>query len=97
MHLTDMSTLTGLRGLTVGCKAQRFALSGFTGFGSTYRVLPNMETEEIKPCGAFNRVERMPDPRFAGLQSSPTLLQPPRRHVLSVHDGVIVSVENDQV
>jgi hypothetical protein len=74
MHLSDMSTLAGLRGLTVGCEAQRFTLSGFTGFGSTYRVLPNMETEEIKPCGAVNRVERMLDPRFAGFQGQPHLL-----------------------
>jgi hypothetical protein len=64
-----MPTLSGLRGLDEGGKAQRFASSGFPGFRLTNRVLPNLETEEIKPCGAINRVERMPDPRFTGFQS----------------------------
>ena len=74
MHPADVSTLAACRGLHMGLKAQRFALSGCAGFGVTDRVLPNVETEEIKPCGAFNRVERMPDPRFTGLQGSPHLL-----------------------
>ncbi len=81
----------------MGLKAQRFALSGFAGFGVTDRVVPNVETEAIKPCGAFNRVERMPEPRLTGLQGSPHLLEPPGCNVLRVHDGVVVSVENDQV
>ncbi len=67
MHPTDVSTLAACRGLNMGFKAQRFALSGFARFALTHRVLPNLETEEIKPCGAFNRVERMPDPRCTGL------------------------------
>jgi hypothetical protein len=67
MHLLDMSTLSCFRGPDQGFKAQGLTLSGFAGFGLTHRVLPNLETEEVEPCGAFNRVERMPDPRFARL------------------------------
>jgi hypothetical protein len=68
MHLPDMSTLSCFGGPDQSFKAQGVTLSGFAGFGLTYRVLPDLETEEIEPCGAFNRVERMPDPRFTGLQ-----------------------------
>ena len=67
MHPADVSTLAICRGLNMGFKAQWFTLSGFAGFGLTDRILPNLETEEIKPGGAFNRVERMPDPRFTRL------------------------------
>jgi len=69
MHLSDVSPLACVGGPDQGFKAQGFAVSGFAGFGLTHRVLPNLETEEIKPCGAINRVERMPDPRFTRLQS----------------------------
>lgn len=68
MHLSDVSLLACFGGPDQGFEAQWFALSGGAGFGLTHRVLPNLETEEIKPCGAIHRVERMPDPRFTGLQ-----------------------------
>jgi hypothetical protein len=67
MHLTEMFMLAGFRGLDEGCEAQRDALAGFTGFCVANRVLPDVESKEIEPCGASNRVERMPDPRFTGL------------------------------
>ena len=77
MHLMEMCMLGSFGWLDEGGETQGDALAGFTGFGVTNRVLPDVESKEIKPCGAFNRVERMPNPRFTGLQSSPHLLQPP--------------------
>jgi len=78
--------------LDEGGETQGDALAGFAGFCGAHRVLPDVESKEIEPCGAFNRVERMPDPRFTGLQRSPHLLQPACRDVLSLRDGVIVAV-----
>jgi hypothetical protein len=96
-HLADMSTLPGCRGPDEGLEAQGHSLPGFPCVGVPHGVLPDLEAEEIAPGGAFNRVERMPDPRFTGLQGSSHRLSPPCRHVLRLHNGMRVSGENDQV
>ena len=67
MHLLEMCMLGRFCWLDAGVETQRDALTGFPGFGLADRVLPDVESQEIEPCGAFNRVERMPDPRFTGL------------------------------
>ena len=68
MHLMEVCMLGGFRRLDAGGETQRDAVAGFPGFGLANRVLSDVESQEIEPCGTFNRVERMPDPRFAGLQ-----------------------------
>ena len=68
MHLMEMFMLGSFCRLDEGGETQGDALAGFAGFCGTHRVLPDVESKEIEPCGAFNRVERMPDPRFPGLQ-----------------------------
>ena len=92
MHLLEMGMLGRFRWLDAGGETQRDALAGFPGFGLASRVLSDVESQEIEPCGTFNRVERMPDPRFAGLQRSSHLLQPVCRDVLGLHDDVRVAV-----
>jgi len=92
MHLMEVFMLGGFRRLDAGGEPQGDALAGFPRFGLAHRVLPEVESQEIEPCDAFNRVERMPDPRFTGLQRSPHLLQPACRDVLSLRDGVRVAV-----
>jgi hypothetical protein len=77
MHLMEMFMLGRFRWLDEGGETQGDALASCTGFGVANRVLPDVESKEVEPCGAFNRVERMPNPRFTGLQSSPHLLPPP--------------------
>jgi hypothetical protein len=77
MHLMEMFMLGRFRWLVEGGETQGDALASCTGFGVANRVLPDVESKEVEPCGAFNRVERMPNPRFTGLQSSPHLLPPP--------------------
>lgn len=69
MHLMEMCMLGRFRWLDEGGETQGDALASFTGFGVANRVLPDVESKEVEPCGAFNRVERMPNPRFTGLQS----------------------------
>lgn len=92
MHLMEVFMLGGFRRLDAGGETQGDALAGFPRFGLANRVLPDVESQEIEPCDVFNRVERMPDPRFTGLQRSPHLLQPACRDVLRLRDGVIVAV-----
>lgn len=69
MQLTEMVALSCFRGFAEGGAAQGDALAGFPGFRVAHRVLPDVESEEIEPCGAFTRVERRPDPRFTGFHS----------------------------
>ena len=59
--------LGGFCRLDAGGETQGDALAGFPRFGLGNRVLPDVESQEIEPCDTFNRVERMPDPRFTGL------------------------------
>ena len=92
MHLMEVCMLGGFRRLDAGGEPQGDALAGFPRFGLAHRVVPDVASQDIEPCEAFNRVERMPDPRFTGLQRSPHLLQPACRDVLSLRDGVIVAV-----
>ena len=68
MHLMEVFMLGGFRRLDARGETQGDALAGFPRFGLANRVLPDVESQEIEPCDAFNRVERMPDPRFTGLQ-----------------------------
>ena len=97
MHLMEVCMLGGFRRLDAGGETQGDTLAGLPRFGLANRVLSDVESQEVEPCDTFDRVERMPDPRFAGLQRSPHLLQPVCRDVLSLHDGVIVAVEHDQI
>lgn len=92
MHLMEVCMLGGFRRLDAGGETQGDTLAGFPRFGLANRVLPDVESQEIEPCDACNRVERMPDPRFTGLQRSSHLLQPACRDVLRLRDGVIVAV-----
>jgi hypothetical protein len=68
MHLLEMGMLGRFCWLDAGGEPQRDALAGVPGFGLANRVLSDVESQEIEPCGAFNRVERMPDPCFTGFQ-----------------------------
>ena len=77
MPLMEMCMLGRFRWLAAGGETQGDALASFPGFGVANRVLPDVESQEVEPCGAFNRVERLPNPRLTGLQSSPHLLPPP--------------------
>jgi hypothetical protein len=68
MHLLEMGMLGRFCWLDAGGEPQRDALAGVPGFGLAHRVLSDVASQEIEPCGACNRVERMPEPRFPGLQ-----------------------------
>jgi hypothetical protein len=92
MHLMEVCMLGGFRRLDAGGETQGDALAGFPRFGLANRVLPDVESQDIEPCEACNRVERLPDPRCTGLQRSPHLVQPVCRDVLRLCDGVIVAV-----
>ena len=92
MHLLEMGMLGGFRRLDAGGAPQGDAVAGFPRFGLAHRVLPDVASQEIEPWDAFNRVERMPDPRFTGLQRSPHLWQPACRDGLRLRAGVIVAV-----
>ena len=56
MHLLEMGMLGRFRWLDAGGETQRDALAGFAGFGLANRVLSDMESQEIEPCGVTVQV-----------------------------------------
>ena len=97
MPLLEMGMLGRLRWRDAGGEPQRDAVAGCPGVGLANRVLSDGASQDIAPCGPCNRVERLPEPRCAGLQRSPHLLPPVCRAVLRLHAGVRVAVSPDPI
>src|SRR5207248_7149093 len=67
MPLREMGMLGRLRWRDAGGEPQRDAVAGCPGVGLANRVLSDGASQDIAPGGPCNRVERLPEPRCAGL------------------------------
>ena len=72
MQLAQMPALPCFGGLDAGFEAQRNPLAGFPGLGLPDRVLPDMESEEVKPCGAPTGWSVCPSLVLLGFNANPS-------------------------
>ncbi len=97
MQLDSLSPDARVTGGDEGFEAQSMTSVIFPRARFPYRVLPDVETEELETRLAVARFERVGNPRFTGLQREAQGAQPLRHELLTLlHDPVIL-MQNHQV